>query len=88
MNFFKSVVLALVFSAIYAMTQAQVEEKKVLTLDGASKVIAKAIAEAKKGNSGGVIAVVDDSGNLMAHLPRAQTYQLARRGLQRFSNVQ
>lgn len=66
MDFFKSVVIAVIFSAISAITQAQVVDKKALTLDGAKKVIAAAVAEAKKNNSGGVIAVVDDGGNLMA----------------------
>jgi glc operon protein GlcG len=47
--------------------QAQVAEKKSLTLDGAQRVIAAAKAEAQKLNApGGVIAVVDDGGNLMA----------------------
>ncbi|HEX2277860.1 MAG TPA: heme-binding protein [Candidatus Tectomicrobia bacterium] len=47
--------------------EAQVTEKKVLTLDGAKRVIAAAVAEAKRNNApGGVIAVVDDGGNLMA----------------------
>lgn len=64
------------FSVIYAIAililaavagRAQVREKKTLTLDGAEKVIAAAKAEAKKLNApGGVIAVVDDGGNLMA----------------------
>jgi len=46
---------------------AQVAEKKVLTLEGARKVIAAAETYAKeKGAPGGVIAVVDDGGNLMA----------------------
>lgn len=46
---------------------AQVAEKKTLTLDGAEKVIAAAKMEAKRLNApGGVIAVVDDGGNLMA----------------------
>src|SRR5437773_519075 len=50
-----------------AISHAQVAEKKVLTLDGALKVIAGAVAEAKTKNApGGVIAVVDDGGNLMA----------------------
>src|SRR3989449_10687355 len=50
-----------------AISHAQVAEKKVLTLDGALKVIAGAVAEAKAKNApGGVIAVVDDGGNLMA----------------------
>lgn len=47
--------------------QAQVTEKKALTLAGARRVIAAAIAEAKRVNApGGVIAVVDEGGNLMA----------------------
>lgn len=46
---------------------AQVAEKKTLTLDGAEKVITAAKLEAKRLNApGGVIAVVDDGGNLMA----------------------
>ena len=40
--------------------------KKTLTLEGARKVIAGAIAEARKNNECGVIAVVDDGGNLIA----------------------
>src|SRR5499433_3499818 len=48
-------------------TNAQTVEKKTLTIDGARKVIAGAVAYAKKNNApGGVIAVVDDGGNLMA----------------------
>ncbi len=46
---------------------AQTTEKKTLTLDGAEQVIAAAKSEAKTLNApGGVIAVVDDGGNLMA----------------------
>jgi uncharacterized protein GlcG (DUF336 family)/mannose-6-phosphate isomerase-like protein (cupin superfamily) len=46
---------------------AQVGTKKSLTLDGARRVIASAQAEARKVNApGGVIAVVDEGGNLMA----------------------
>lgn len=52
-------------SAVYA--DAQVSEKKTLTLEGANTVIAGAMAEAERLNApGGVIAVVDDGGNLMA----------------------
>ena len=40
--------------------------KKALTLEGARQVIAAAKAEAKEKHSGGVIAVVDDGGNLVA----------------------
>src|SRR5712692_2772615 len=58
---------AVALVAIAPSAQAQVAEKKQLTLDGARKVIAAAIAEAKVKNApGGVIAVVDDGGNLMA----------------------
>lgn len=47
--------------------QAQVVEKKGLSLEGAKKVIAAAVDYAKKNNApGGVIAVVDEGGNLMA----------------------
>ena len=50
-----------------APVHAQVIDKKGLTLDGAKKLIAAAVAEAKRVNApGGVIAVVDDGGNLMA----------------------
>lgn len=46
---------------------AQVTEKKTLTLDGAKKIIETAKAEARRAKApGGMIAVVDDGGNLMA----------------------
>ena len=52
--------------------QAQVTEtKKTLTLEGAKAVAAVAAAEAKKGNEGASIAIVDDGGNLM-YLERIQ----------------
>lgn len=61
------VTTALLLSALSAVSQAQVADKKVLTLDGAKKVISAAVAYAKKNNApGGVIAVVDEGGNLMA----------------------
>ena len=47
--------------------RAQITDKKSLNLDGAKKAIAAAVDYAKKNNApGGVIAVVDDGGNLMA----------------------
>jgi glc operon protein GlcG len=56
----------LVLSAV-VFANAQTVERKALTIDGAKKVIAGAIAYAKKNNApGGVIAVVDEGGNLMA----------------------
>lgn len=59
---------ALLLSAMSGITIAQtVTDKKTLTIEGAKKVIAAAVAYAKKNNApGGVIAVVDDGGNLMA----------------------
>jgi|SRR5215217_7627819 len=57
--------LLVLSAAVFA--NAQTVEKKALTIDGAKKVIAGAVAYAKKNNApGGVIAVVDDGGNLMA----------------------
>ena len=47
--------------------QAQLMEKKTLTLEGARTVIAAGVAEARSKNApGAVIAVVDDGGNLIA----------------------
>jgi glc operon protein GlcG len=43
-----------------------VAPKKALTLDGARKIIAAGVAEAHRRNNTGVIAVVDDGGNLVA----------------------
>src|SRR5437667_10702265 len=52
---------------LVAVAGAQVTEKKTLTIDGAKRVIAASVAYAKKNSApGGVIAVVDDGGNLMA----------------------
>ena len=64
----KTIAIALVVTAVSAIATAQqIADKKVLTLDGAKKVIAAAVAYARKNNApGGVIAVVDDGGNLMA----------------------
>ncbi|MCI0414185.1 heme-binding protein [bacterium] len=58
----------LVFVLLFAVTSgAQVVEKKGLSLQGAKIVIAAAQEEAKKLNApGGVIAVVDEGGNLVA----------------------
>lgn len=62
-------VAAVVLAAALAGTAgllAQTMQKRTLTLDGARKVIAAAQVEARKNNTTGVIAVVDDGGNLMA----------------------
>ncbi len=50
-----------------ALADTQVTDKRVLTLDGAKRVIAAAVEEAKRRNApGGAIAVVDDGGHLLA----------------------
>ncbi len=60
-------VLSLVLLGTVAATNAQTFDKKSITLEGARTVIsgAKAFAKANKA-PGGVIAVVDDGGNLVA----------------------
>lgn len=52
--------------SVAAISQAQVADRKTLTLDGAQRVIAAAVAEANHKKTTGVIAVVDSGGNLMA----------------------
>ena len=48
------------------LSAAGIAERKTLTLDGAERAIAAAVAQAHQNHAGGVIAVVDDGGNLMA----------------------
>ena len=68
----EAVVLIAALLALSDRSQAQVvETKKGLTLEGAKAVAAAAAAEAKKGNEGASIAIVDDGGNLM-YLERIQ----------------
>jgi glc operon protein GlcG len=63
----RAALTAAVLSLAVAAAHGQVSNKKALTLEGARKVIAAAEAEAKRLNApGGVIAVVDDGGNLVA----------------------
>jgi glc operon protein GlcG len=64
----RTVLAAAVAAAVISagVARGQWVEKKTLTADGARKVVAGAVAEAKKRNTTGVIAVVDDGGNLMA----------------------
>ena len=58
---------ALVLSFLAISAAAQIAEKKSLTLEGARTVITAAKEYARKNNApGGVIAVVDDGGNLVA----------------------
>lgn len=59
--------LAIVLSATVLAAKAQTFEKRSITLDGARAVISGAKKFAKANNApGGVIAVVDDGGNLVA----------------------
>jgi glc operon protein GlcG len=59
--------LVAVVLSIATLAGAQTTEKKTLTLQGAERVIASAKAEAQRLQApGGVVAVVDDGGNLMA----------------------
>jgi len=58
--------VALLATGAAPEARAQLATKKALTLEGARKAIAAAVAEARKSNATGVIAVVDDGGNLMA----------------------
>jgi len=64
---FRTAFAALTLLSGALFTNAQTVEKKALTIEGAKRVIAGAVAYAKKNNApGGVIAVVDEGGNLMA----------------------
>jgi len=64
----QKIILTLLITALCVrVSTAQIADKKVLTLDGAKRVIAAAEAQARQLNApGAVIAVVDDGGNLMA----------------------
>ena len=68
MKIFTSTLLAIVVAiSAVAPAHAQIVEKKSLNLDGAKRAIAAAVDYAKKNNApGGVIAIVDEGGNLMA----------------------
>lgn len=62
-----ALVAVLFLSTMAGTSWAQVVDKKALTLEGAKKIIAAAVAEAKSKNApGAAIAVVDDGGNLVA----------------------
>jgi uncharacterized protein GlcG (DUF336 family)/mannose-6-phosphate isomerase-like protein (cupin superfamily) len=62
-----SLMAILLVPFVVTPVHAQIVEKKSLDLDGAKKAIAAAADYAKKNNApGGVIAVVDEGGNLMA----------------------
>jgi len=54
-----------VFAALSVNANAQLADKKVLTLEAAKKIAVAAEAEARKNNWNVVIAVVDDGGHLI-----------------------
>ncbi len=68
MNHLKSVVLTVLMSAaLAAAAQSPAAQTNALTLADAKKVIAAAVAEARRVNApGGAIAVVDEGGHLLA----------------------
>jgi len=66
MKHFRLATIALTLSTAAFAAEGQIDHKKTLTLDGALKAIDAAVAQAHKNKAGGVIAVVDDGGNLMA----------------------
>jgi glc operon protein GlcG len=68
MKISRSILLTiLVATSLVAPARTQIIEKKSLNLEGAKKAIAAAVDYARKnGAPGGVIAVVDEGGNLMA----------------------
>lgn len=55
-----------VTASLMLANHMNISGKKSLTIEGARKVIAATVAEAKKNHAAGVVAVVDDGGNLMA----------------------
>src|ERR1041385_2669844 len=66
-NFTLTRLAMLVAISTVAPAHAHIVEKKSLNLDGAKKAIAAAVDYAQKNNApGGVIAIVDEGGNLMA----------------------
>jgi len=76
MTWWKTVALMVAFTAVAAVSQAQVVTKKALTLEAAKKIAAAAEADAKKKNAKVVIAIVDDGGNLIL-LQRLDDTQVA-----------
>src|SRR6266496_5045516 len=76
MKIIKSLILFSLLLLPVGRLQAQLLEKKVLTLEAAEKVAAAAEAEAKKRNATVVIVVVDDGGYPMV-LKRLDNTQVA-----------
>jgi uncharacterized protein GlcG (DUF336 family)/mannose-6-phosphate isomerase-like protein (cupin superfamily) len=62
----KQNLIALAILAAGGLNAAELVQRNTLTLEGAQRAIAAAVAQAHRNKAGGVIAVVDDGGNLMA----------------------
>jgi glc operon protein GlcG len=76
MNCLKTLTIAMGFVALAVPAQAQLIEKKGLSLDAAKKIASAAEADAKSKGVRVVIAVVDDGGNLLL-LERLDDTQVA-----------
>jgi uncharacterized protein GlcG (DUF336 family) len=101
MHGFMSIAGALAFLLTAASAGAQVVEQKGLTLEAARRVIAAAVAEARRHEVGGAIAVVDAGGHVVAlerldgtfaasadiSIGKARTAALFRRPTSFFENV-
>ncbi len=67
MNVLQKTCAALLLASAPALAHADATTtKKSLSLEGAKQAIAAAVAQARKAGATGVVAVVDDGGNLMA----------------------
>ncbi|MBL8985734.1 MAG: heme-binding protein, partial [Gemmatimonadetes bacterium] len=61
----RTLMLALALAALPAAAAGQVHTRKQLSMDGARRVGDAVLAEARRLNTTGVVAVVDDGGSLM-----------------------
>jgi glc operon protein GlcG len=57
---------SLFLAGFATVLSAQLADRKIITLEGAKRILASAEAEARKNNWNVAIAVVDESGNLIA----------------------
>jgi uncharacterized protein GlcG (DUF336 family) len=57
---------SLFLAGFTTVLSAQLADRKIITLEGAKRILAAAEAEARKNNWNVAIAVVDESGNLIA----------------------
>jgi uncharacterized protein GlcG (DUF336 family) len=101
MQRFMSIAGALAFLLAAGSTSAQVVDQKGLTLEAARRVIDAAVAEARRHDVGGAIAVVDAGGHVVAlerldgtfaasadiSIGKARTAALFRRPTSFFENV-